>query len=176
MEIRYDFAFMFKYSAREGTKAYKWGDTLSDDEKGCRLQEIIALQERISGEVNQHYVGQAVKVLIEGPAKRQADWLSGKNGQFKTVVFPSNGAQPGTLVSVRVNTATAHTIGQRCREGSYTGNVVGRLFEELRTLLCGRSAERKSGCGSFHSPERGSEVEGCATSMIGLITSAYFSV
>lgn len=112
-EIQYDFAFMFKYSAREGTKAYKWGDTLSEDEKGRRLQEIIALQEHVSGETNQHYVGQVVEVLIEGSAKRQADWLSGKNGQFKTVVFPGNGAQPGDLVSVRVSSATAHTlIGQ----------------------------------------------------------------
>src|SRR5438309_7636017 len=39
-EIRYDSAFMFKYSAREGTKAYKWGETLSEEEKGKRLQEI----------------------------------------------------------------------------------------------------------------------------------------
>jgi tRNA-2-methylthio-N6-dimethylallyladenosine synthase len=109
-EIRYDFAFMFKYSAREGAKAHKWGDTLLEEEKGRRLQEIIALQERISGEVNQHYVGQVVEVLVEGPAKRQADWLSGKNGQFKTVVFPGNGAQPGDFVSVQVRSATAHTL------------------------------------------------------------------
>ncbi len=108
--IRYDFAFMFKYSAREGTKAHKWGDTVTEDEKGRRLQAIIALQERISGEVNQAFIGQTVEVLVEGPAKRQADWLSGKNGQFKTVVFPGNGAQPGTLVSVRVATTTAHTL------------------------------------------------------------------
>ncbi len=109
-EIRYDFAFMFKYSAREGTKAYKWGDSLSENEKGRRLQEIIALQERISGEMNQCYVGQIVDVLVEGPAKRQADWLSGKNGQFKTVVFPGNGAQPGEFVSVSISSASAHTL------------------------------------------------------------------
>jgi tRNA-2-methylthio-N6-dimethylallyladenosine synthase len=108
--IRYDFAFMFKYSAREGTKACKWGDTVAEDEKGRRLQAIIALQERISGEVNQAFIGQTVEVLVEGPAKRQADWLSGKNGQFKTVVFPGNRAQPGTLTSVRVLSATAHTL------------------------------------------------------------------
>lgn len=111
--IRYDSAFMFKYSAREGTKAYKWEETLSEEEKGKRLQAIIALQEQISAEVNQRTIGQAVEVLIEGPAKRQADWLAGKNGQFKTVVFPGNGQQPGNFVTVRVTSATAHTlIGQ----------------------------------------------------------------
>ncbi|HEV8712980.1 MAG TPA: tRNA (N6-isopentenyl adenosine(37)-C2)-methylthiotransferase MiaB [Candidatus Binatia bacterium] len=109
-ETRYDSAFMFKYSAREGTKAYKWTETLSEEEKGRRLQEVIALQERISAEINQQTIGQTVEVLIEGPAKRQEGWLAGKSGQFKTVVFPSTGARPGEIVPVRVVSATAHTL------------------------------------------------------------------
>jgi tRNA-2-methylthio-N6-dimethylallyladenosine synthase len=109
-EMRYDSAFMFKYSAREGTKAYKWGETLSEDEKGRRLQEIITLQEGISAAINRQTIGQTVEVLIEGPAKRQAGWLAGKSGQFKTVVFPSTDAQPGEVKPVRVVSATAHTL------------------------------------------------------------------
>ena len=109
-EMRYDSAFMFKYSAREGTKAYKWQETLSEEEKGHRLEEIIGLQERISGEINQHSVGQTVEVLVQGPAKKQKDWLVGKNRPFKTVVFPGNGANPGDLVSIKVASATAHTL------------------------------------------------------------------
>jgi tRNA-2-methylthio-N6-dimethylallyladenosine synthase len=108
--IRYDSAFMFKYSAREGTKAYKWHETLSEEEKGRRLQTIISQQERISGEINRQTIGQTVDVLVEGPAKRQQGWLAGKNGQFKTVVFPGNGAQPGDIVSVRVASVTTHTL------------------------------------------------------------------
>ena len=107
---RYDFAFMFKYSAREGTKAYKWGETLSEEEKGRRLQEIIHLQEQIGAELNQQRIGQSVEVLVEGPAKKQKDWLAGKDPQFKTVVFPGNGAQPGDIVPVHVTSATAHTL------------------------------------------------------------------
>ncbi len=109
-EVRYDFAFMFKYSAREGTRAYKWGETLSEAEKGQRLQEIIRLQEGIGGEINRQRVGQTVEVLVEGPAKKQKDWLAGKDPQFKTVVFPGNGARPGELVPVRVTSANAHTL------------------------------------------------------------------
>ena len=109
-EVRYDFAFMFKYSAREGTRAYKWGETLSEQEKGQRLQEIIRLQEGIGGEINRQRVGQSVEVLVEGPAKKQKDWLAGKDPQFKTVVFPGNGARPGELVPVRVTSANAHTL------------------------------------------------------------------
>ena len=107
---RYDFAFMFKYSAREGTKSYKWGETLSEEEKGRRLQEIIHLQEEIGGELNQQRIGQSVEGLVEGPAKKQKDWLAGKDPQFKTVVFPGNGAQPGDIVPVHVTSATAHTL------------------------------------------------------------------
>jgi tRNA-2-methylthio-N6-dimethylallyladenosine synthase len=121
-EIRYDSAFMFKYSAREGTKAYKWGDTLSEEEKGRRLQEIIALQERIASEINRQAIDQTVEVLVEGPAKRQAGWLAGKNGQFKTVVFPSNGARPGEMVRVRVVAATAHTLVGEA-QGSVAANI-----------------------------------------------------
>ena len=109
-EARYDFAFMFKYSAREGTRAYKWAETLSEAEKGQRLQEIIRLQEGIGAEINRKRVGQSVEVLVEGPAKKQKDWLAGKDPQFKTVVFPGNGARPGELVSVRVTSANAHTL------------------------------------------------------------------
>jgi tRNA-2-methylthio-N6-dimethylallyladenosine synthase len=108
--IRYDSAFMFKYSAREGTKAHKWGETLPEEEKGRRLQEVIALQERISAEINRQTLGQTVEVLVEGPAKRPEGWLAGKSGQFKTVVFPGNGARPGDLVPVRVISTTAHTL------------------------------------------------------------------
>ncbi|MBM4259237.1 MAG: tRNA (N6-isopentenyl adenosine(37)-C2)-methylthiotransferase MiaB [Deltaproteobacteria bacterium] len=108
--IRYDSAFMFKYSAREGTKAHKWQETVSEQEKGRRLQAIIALQERISAQVNQQAIGQIVEVLVEGPAKRPKGWLAGKNGQFKTVVFPGNGQQPGSIAPVRVTSATAHTL------------------------------------------------------------------
>ena len=56
-EIRYDSAFMFKYSSREGTLAYKTlDDDVSEEEKGRRLKEIIALQEGISHEINQNWL------------------------------------------------------------------------------------------------------------------------
>ncbi len=109
-QVRYDAAFMFKYSAREGTKAYKWNETVSEEEKARRLQEIIVLQERISGEINRRAIGQTVEVLVEGPAKRPLGWLAGKSAQFKTVVFPGGSAQPGDLIPVRVLSATAHTL------------------------------------------------------------------
>ena len=109
-ETRYDFAYMFKYSAREGTKAYQWDETVSEAEKGRRLQEIIRLQEAIGARRNRALVGDRVDVLVEAPAKKPDGWLAGKDPRFKTVVFPDNGAQPGDLVPVHVTSATAHTL------------------------------------------------------------------
>jgi tRNA A37 methylthiotransferase MiaB len=48
--------------------------------------------------------------LVEGPAKRQPNWLAGKSAQFKTVVFAPGDARPGQLARVRVDGATSHTL------------------------------------------------------------------
>jgi tRNA-2-methylthio-N6-dimethylallyladenosine synthase len=111
--VRFDNAFMFKYSRRDHTKAAKWEETVSEEEKARRLEAVIALQEQTSADLNRSAVGSTVEVLVEGPAKRQPGSLAGKSRHFKTTVFPDNGAAPGDLVTVRVEAATAHTlIGQ----------------------------------------------------------------
>jgi tRNA-2-methylthio-N6-dimethylallyladenosine synthase len=108
--IEYDSAFMFKYSARSGTKAFKWAETVPDEEKGRRLQLIIAQQETRSAAVNRRLIGSTFEVLVEGPARRREGWLVGKTPHFKTAVFPANGAQVGDLAQVCVTDATAHTL------------------------------------------------------------------
>jgi len=110
--VRYDSAFLFKYSPRVGTRAWKWGDTVPEDEKGRRLQRLVALQEGISTDINRRLAGAEVEVLVEGPARRTAGWMAGKSPQMKTVVFPGPAA-PGDLVRVRVEAATSHTLTGR---------------------------------------------------------------
>ena len=110
-EIRFDSAFMFKYSPREGTLAHKTlDDDVSGTEKGRRLREIIALQEKISLEINQELVGGSVEVLVEGQSRRNADDYQGKTDSFKTIVFPRENLKIGDVVRVNVNSVTAHTL------------------------------------------------------------------
>lgn len=112
-DVGFDSAFMFKYSARNGTKAAKWRETVTEEEKGRRLQAVIALQEEGSALINRRLIGAHVEVLIEGPARRREGWHAGKSPQFKTVVFPAEGTRVGDVARVRVRDATAHTlIGQ----------------------------------------------------------------
>ncbi len=108
--VRYDSAFMFKYSARSGTKAEKWPETVSETEKARRLQTIIALQEEQSAAANRALVGTETEVLVEGPARRRAGWMAGKTPQFKTAVFPDAGVRVGEVVPVRITDSTAHTL------------------------------------------------------------------
>ncbi len=113
-DIRYDSAFMFKYSEREGTLAHKaFPDDVPEKVKGERLKRIIELQEKISAEINTATVGDTVAVLVEGESRRDADKYHGKSDGFKTAVFPKAYSKVGDVVNVRVDRTTAHTlIGQ----------------------------------------------------------------
>jgi tRNA-2-methylthio-N6-dimethylallyladenosine synthase len=109
--VGYDSAFMFKYSVREHTRAFKLGDTVAESEKSRRLSEVIALQEAISHERNHALLGREFSVLVEGPARRGGGMLVGKTPQFKTALFPAlPSIHPGDTVRVKVNSATAHTL------------------------------------------------------------------
>jgi tRNA-2-methylthio-N6-dimethylallyladenosine synthase len=113
--VRYDSAFLFKYSPREGTRAYKWDDSVPETEKAARLAQLIALQEGVAGQINRTSIGNDVDVLVEGPARRTEGWMSGRTPQWKTVVF-AGPATPGDVVTVRVEAATSHTLTGRRRE------------------------------------------------------------
>src|SRR5437762_1196742 len=107
--VRYDSAFLFKYSPRAGTRAFGWGDPVPDEEKSRRLRHLVDLQEGISAEINRGLVGARVEVLVEGPARRPEGWMAGKSREMKTTVFPGP-ATPGDVVHVRVESATSHTL------------------------------------------------------------------
>jgi tRNA-2-methylthio-N6-dimethylallyladenosine synthase len=108
-KVRFDSAFMFKYSTREGTVADREiPETVSEALKGERLTELIELQNQISLEMNQAYLGQEVEVLVEGPAKREGQ-MSGKTDTFKTIVFAGE-AEANAFATVRILTCTQKTL------------------------------------------------------------------
>jgi tRNA-2-methylthio-N6-dimethylallyladenosine synthase len=109
-EIKYDGAFMFKYSPREHTKAWEMQDDVPDDMKIARLNEIVDLQQTISLERNQLLVGRQVEVLIErDSAKSNREWM-GRTTTNKTVVFPKSQEAVGDLVRVTVNRCNSATL------------------------------------------------------------------
>lgn len=110
-KVGYDGAYMFKYSPREGTKAYRMQDDVSDEIKSKRLQEIIQLQQKISYEINQTHVGKEETVLIEGLSKKSEDFLSGRTATNKVVIIPKDDKiKPGDYAAVKINRATQATL------------------------------------------------------------------
>jgi tRNA-2-methylthio-N6-dimethylallyladenosine synthase len=107
----FDFAYMFKYSERPGTKAArKLKDDVPDDVKTRRLNEIISLQNRLSAASKKHDIGKTFEVLIEGPSKRSSFNLSGRSSQNKVVVFPKGNLNKGEYVRVLIDKCTSATL------------------------------------------------------------------
>lgn len=107
----YDFAYMFKYSERPGTKAARrMEDNVPEEVKKRRLNEIIDLQNSLSAKSKELAVGHTYSVLVEGISKKSADEYYGRNSQNQVVVFPKGNAQPGDFVKVHVHQATPATL------------------------------------------------------------------
>jgi tRNA-2-methylthio-N6-dimethylallyladenosine synthase len=109
--VGYEFAFMFKYSEREGTRAAReMADDVPDEVKTARLEEIIALQNELSLESNRRDVGREFEILVEGASKRSADKLFGRTSQNKVVIFPRGNHRPGDYVRVRITGCSSATL------------------------------------------------------------------
>jgi len=107
----YDFAYMFKYSERPGTRAAKkYSDDVPEETKTKRLNEIISLQNKLSARSKKQDVGRVFEVLIEDFSKRSHDHLSGRTSQNKVVVFPGKGRRKGEYVNVKIENSTSATL------------------------------------------------------------------
>jgi len=107
----FDFAYMFRYNERPGTRAARrLKDDVPDNIKARRLNEIISLQNRLSAKSKKQDVGKVFEVLIEGFSKRSEDHLSGRTSQNKIVVFPKEDKKNGEYVKVRIDRCTSATL------------------------------------------------------------------
>ncbi len=109
--VKYDFGFMFKYSERPGTLAYKkLSDNVPEKIKQKRLEEIIHLQQEHSFINLKKFIGKNCEVLIEKESKKSASHWAGRNDQNIMVVFPKKNHKPGDLVNVKINNNTSTTL------------------------------------------------------------------
>ncbi|MCI1648403.1 MAG: tRNA (N6-isopentenyl adenosine(37)-C2)-methylthiotransferase MiaB [Bacteroides sp.] len=110
-ECKYDAAFMFKYSERPGTYASKHlADDIPEEVKIRRLNEIIALQNRLSAESNARCIGQIHEVLVEGFSKRSREQLVGRTEQNRVVVFDRGTHHIGDFVKVKITESSSATL------------------------------------------------------------------
>ena len=109
--VKFDFAFMFKYSERPGTSAQiNMLDDVPEEIKLRRLQEVIKLQSDISLESNKNDIGKTFEVLVEGISKKSDQDVYGRNQQNKVIVFPGNSIKVGDFTRVKVTNCTSATL------------------------------------------------------------------
>ena len=109
--VKYDFAYMFKYSERPKTLAErKFEDDVPDEVKSKRLSEIIDKQLKFSLASNQKRIGLVEKVLIEGESKRSNEHMCGRTSRNSMVVFPKGNGKKGQYVNVKITDCTSATL------------------------------------------------------------------
>jgi len=101
-EVRYDSAFTFIYSPREGTPAAEMEDDIPPEVKTERLQRLNDLLAEISREENEKLRGKTVEVLVEGVSKTNSEMLSGRTRTNKLVHFRGPEHLVGTFARVRL--------------------------------------------------------------------------
>lgn len=110
-KVRFDTAFLFKYSERPGTYAAKhFPDDVPEEVKLRRLNDMITLQNELSLASNLADIGKEFEVLIEGVSKKSRNDLFGRSGQNKVIVFPKGSARIGQITHVKVHNASSATL------------------------------------------------------------------
>jgi tRNA-2-methylthio-N6-dimethylallyladenosine synthase len=114
-EVRYTTAFMFAYSAREGTAAANTTDNIPKLEKLDRLGRLIQTQTTITRELYDSMIGKTIEVMINGrQEKREKLWM-GQDSGCKRVLLACDNIQSGMILKTRVIRSSGMTlIGEDC--------------------------------------------------------------
>lgn len=111
--VRFDSAFTFVYNKRSGTPAAEMPDQVPDKVKKARIQQLIALQNRISLEKNLQENGKIHEVLVEGLNKNDPGKLEARTRTGKMVLINGISSLVGQLLKVRIiETGTWHLDGE----------------------------------------------------------------
>jgi tRNA-2-methylthio-N6-dimethylallyladenosine synthase len=119
-KAKYKNCYVFKYSPRPGTRAdEKLADDISNDIKKQRNNDLLAVQENISAELNQAFIGKTLKVMVEGTSKKahldsahekEYSQLIGRSAGDYIVVFDGPENLAGQIVDVNITRASALTL------------------------------------------------------------------
>ena len=110
--VGFDGAFTFVFSPRAGTEAARAAEQVPDEVKRERIERLVEVVQRVATERNQARIGRVEEVLVEGRARTNTALLRGRTRRNTTVNF-AGAAEPGDLVSVRIDGATSTTLRGR---------------------------------------------------------------
>lgn len=107
---KFDLAYTFVYSPRKGTPAAKFEDNISDEIKSERLQRLNAKVSKYARENNEKYLNKTVKVLVDGPSKKNPEVFSGYSETNKLVNFIPKSAKIGDIVEVVITEIRTYSL------------------------------------------------------------------
>jgi tRNA-2-methylthio-N6-dimethylallyladenosine synthase len=109
-KVRFDMAYIFKYSPRPGAPADGVADDVPEDVKERRNQTLLDLLAEYSLARNASLVGSVQEVLVEGPARRGENRYMGRTPGARKVIFNSAEDLSGRMVKLRITQATLTTV------------------------------------------------------------------
>jgi tRNA-2-methylthio-N6-dimethylallyladenosine synthase len=109
-DVGFDASFSFLYSRRPGTPAAALPDDTPREVKLARLQRLQARIDRQAQVISRGMVGTLQRVLVEGPARKDAAELAGRTANNRVVNFPGAREHVGRLVDVTITAALPHSL------------------------------------------------------------------
>ena len=101
-EVRFDSAYTFIYSPRNGTPAARMTDQIDEETKHRRLQELMDVENEVSLSLNQAMEGKTYPIIVEGPSKQENVWYGRTSGN-KMILFPyQEGVKVGDTLEAKV--------------------------------------------------------------------------
>ena len=115
-ECKYDSAFTFIYSPREGTPAAKMEDNVSKEEKEQRLYKLNEIINKYAKEANDKLVGKVMKVLLENVSEKDENMLAGYTDTMKLVNVKADKKYIGKIVNVKITDAKTWSLDGKIDE------------------------------------------------------------
>ncbi len=109
-QVRYDSAYTFIYSPRQGTVAAEMPNQVDEETAKRRIHELIAVQEQITAETYAAQVGHVENVLCEGVSARSERQITGRTQRGITVNFDGSADMVGSVVPVMITGAGHNTL------------------------------------------------------------------
>ena len=106
-QVHYDSLFTFIFSPRPGTPAASMEDTTPKEEKNRRFDKLCAVQNAISEEIHNSYIGKTMRCLVDG---RDKDYLTARTEGGRLVRFAGCDELIGTFQEITITGATTWSL------------------------------------------------------------------
>ena len=93
-------------------------DSISDEEKGQRMRELLSVQRVVSSEHYKRFIGKTMRVLVDDVSKKKQGYLTGKSNEFIIVEFEGESSLIGQFVDVEITDAMNWAVTGHIKKGT----------------------------------------------------------